>query len=328
MTNAGRFSFDLVRAQKPAMAFSGGSAAAWQSAAREKLAALLGMDKFSPCAPEVQMEYTRPFGGHTETRFSFLTETGWRAPCHLIIPKGAPKGVMICLQGHSTGMHISLGRSKYPEDENDIEDGDRDYAVQAADRGYIAAALDQRAFGVCGGTPRPDCYGAAMSALMCGRTLLGERVWDVGRLIAVLKSEFGYADLPYYCMGNSGGGTATVYAAAILPELAGAMPSCSVCTWEKSIAYTRHCACNYIPHIAENFDMGDIAGLIAPRPYVQVNGRDDDIFLLAGAEAAFRQAKRVYEAAGAPEKCRFVIGEAGHRFYAGPGWAAFEACLQ
>ena len=163
-----------------------------------------------------------------------------------------------------------------------------------------------------------------MMSLMVGRTLLGQRIWDVKRLIEALKTHFGFADLPYYCMGNSGGGTATVYAAAVLPELAGAMPSCSVCTWEKSIANTVHCACNYVPGIARYFDMGDIAALIAPRPYVQVNGRFDDIFLLDGAEAAFNGAKRVYEALNAADKCRFVIGEGEHRFYADAAWQAFN----
>ncbi len=162
---------------------------------------------------------------------------------------------------------------------------------------------------------------------MVGRTLLGERVWDVKRAVEVLKTEFGLADLPFYCMGNSGGGTATVYAAALLPELAGAIPSCSVCTWEHSIAMRQHCECNYVPHIAEYFDMGEIAALIAPRPYVQVNGRDDPIFLQVGAEDAFREAARVYAAAGASENCRLVIGEGGHRFYARAAWKAFGEIL-
>ena len=62
------------------------------------------------------------------------------------------------------------------------------------------------------------------------------------------------------------------------------------------------------------------AGLIAPRPYVQVNGKDDGIFLIDGAKACFEQAQKCYAAAGAPEKCRLVIGDAGHRFYAAAAW--------
>ena len=125
-------------------------------------------------------------------------------------------------------------------------------------------------------------------------------------------------------MGNSGGGTASVYSAAVIERLDGAIPSCAVCTWKESIAFRRHCACNYVPGIVNDFDMGDIAGLIAPRIYVQVNGREDDIFLLPGAQESFDLAKELYTAAGAADRCAFVIGEGGHRFYADAAWKAFE----
>ena len=322
--SAKEFAKKNTGAVRPALRWDGSvPPAQWQAAARKKLWELLGLNKFSPCPLNVNVEYERPYGAHTERRFTFESEAGWTVPCVMLLPRTAPKGVMICLQGHSTGMHNSLNRVLYDGDEK-AQDGDRGFAVQAADRGYAAVALEQRAFGECGGTPRPDCYLAAMTSLLAGRTLLGERVWDVKRAIEAIGSAFGFADLPFYCMGNSGGGTATVYAAAVLPELAGAMPSCSVCTWEKSITYTTHCACNYVPHIAEYFNMGEIAALIAPRAYVQVNGRDDDIFLLDGAREAFDGAKRVYEALGAKNRCALVVGEGGHRFYADDAWPVFE----
>ena len=32
------------------------------------------------------------------------------------------------------------------------------------------------------------------------------------------------------------------------------------------LALNRNCSCNYVPHLWEHLDMGDIASLIAPRP--------------------------------------------------------------
>ena len=61
-------------------------------------------------------------------------------------------------------------------------------------------------------------------------------------------------------MGNSGGGTATYYAACLDERISLAMPSCAVCSWDQSIAVKRHCACNYVPYIANYFDMGDMGG--------------------------------------------------------------------
>jgi len=298
--------------------------AAWQSAARQKLGELLGMEHFTHCDPDMETEFVHDKGTYTDTRFTFQSETGYYIPCRMLKPKTPAKGFMICLQGHSTGMHNSVGEALYPGDAEDQENGDRDFALQAQQEGFIAIAMEQRCFGECGGTPTPDCRDSSMLALLRGRTTIGERVWDVTALINLINSEMNPGKLPVYVMGNSGGGTASFYAACWNTDLAGAIPSCSVCTYLDSIIFRRHCECNYIPDIANFFDMGDLAGLIAPRRYVQVNGKDDPIFLLNGAEESFRIAQTLYAAAGAPENCRLVVGDGGHRFYADDAWKAFK----
>ena len=276
---------------QPSMRYQGGDFFAWQKNARNKLCDLLGMDKFAPCDPNVAIEYEHEKEEYTETRFTFDTEDGYASLCVMLTPKERNKGFMICLQGHNTGMHNSLGIKLYNSDEG-AQMGDRDFALQAVKHGYTAFALEQRCFGERGGTPRPNCQHSSMLALLRGRTTIGERVWDVMRLTALIDERWNPERLPIYVMGNSGGGTAALYSAAVIERISGAIPSCAVCTWKESIAYTYHCACNYVPGIANYFDMGDIAGLIAPRIYVQVNGRDDEIFLLSGAQTCFDIAKR------------------------------------
>lgn len=55
----------------------------------------------------------------------------------------------------------------------------------------------------------------AMQAIMLGRTLLGERCYDISRLIDAL-SYFSEIDIDKIgIMGNSGGGTTSFYAACI-----------------------------------------------------------------------------------------------------------------
>ncbi len=308
------------------MRYDGGDFAAWQKSTRQALCKLLGMDTFEPCEPNFRIEYEREKEDCIETRFTFDTEQGYSSLCVMQAPKTASRGFMICLQGHSTGMHNSLGVKKYAEDEGG-QMGDRDFAVQAVKHGFTAMALEQRCFGERGGTPRPDCQQASMLALLRGRTMIGERVWDVSRLAALIDERFNPDALPIYVMGNSGGGTASFYSAAVIERLSGAIPSCAVCTWKESIAFHRHCTCNYVPGIANYLDMGDIAGLIAPRIYVQVNGRDDEIFQITGAQECFDAAAKLYAVAGAADRCAFVIGEGGHRFYADPAWKAFEAMI-
>ena len=102
------------------------------------------------------------------------------------------------------------------------------------------------------------------------------------------------------------------------------MPSCAFSGFLPSIGAQRHCVCNYVPGILTQFDMGDIAGLIAPRPLVIVNGKDDGIFPLNSALEQAGIARNLYALAGAQPAFRHVIGQEGHRFYAREGWAAFD----
>ena len=73
-----------------------------------------------------------------------------------------------------------------------------------------------------------------------------------------------------------------------------------------------------------DFDMGDLAGLIAPRPMIVVNGKDGLIFPLASAKEQADIARAYYKAAGVPDKFEHVVGPEGHRFYAALGWPVFD----
>ena len=305
--------------------------AQWKQEARAKLSALLGMNTFEKVAAELEIEYEQKIEGATEIRFTFQSEEGYRVPCHLLLPDGIEKPpVMICLQGHSTGMHISLGHPKFKGDEIDIAGGDRDFCVRAVKEGYAAIALEQRNFGECGGTPEgPCCYEPSLTALLLGRTTIGERVWDVSRLIDVLEADFAdKIDLSRLgVMGNSGGGTATAYIAALEDRIALAMPSCAMCTYKDSIGAMQHCMCNFVPHIANYFDMGDLMAMACPKYFVQVSGKEDSIFPLFGAEEVFEAGKKAYAQAGLADRVALVAGNGGHRFYADDAWPVVHKYL-
>lgn len=337
--------YDYIKAfaanMQPNMSWNGAQPIAdWQAKARGKLFELLGLDYMVRTEPKFEIEYDRnlpesEYGiGVREIRFSFESEPGYRALCHMLLPLEAVNArgsqgqdklpAVICLQGHSKGMHISLGRTRFA---GESVTGDRDFCVRAVREGFAAIALEQRDFGECGGNENgPQCLDEALVNLLCGRTTIGERVWDVMRLYDILSVEFAdYVDSDaIYVLGNSGGGTCSVYAGAIDTRLAGAVPSCAVSTFAGSIGAMRHCACNYIPGILKYFDMSDLLILVAPRPLVVVSGRDDDIFPLDGARRMVEAASRAYEALGAPDNIAHVIGEGGHRFYADGAWAALH----
>ena len=325
---------ELLKTIKPSLAFDKNcDYDKWRSQVKEKLTELLGK------MPEktdlnIRVEWEEDKGDFVEKRIIFTTEKYVDVPCHLWIPKNAEKPVpaVICLQGHSSGMHISMGRVVYEGDENYFNGGDRDFAPQIVKQGYAALVMDQRGFGErksgefvkFNPKEQTTCWHPAMTAILMGRTLIGERVWDVSRAIDVLETMPEIDSEKIGLMGNSGGGTTTYYAACMDERIKIAMPSCSVCTFEKSINACVHCMCNYIPGIANYFDMGDLACLIAPRPIVMVSGQFDRDFNIEGCKKAYNTIEAVYEKAGAKDNCRLVIGPEGHRFYADLSWPVFN----
>lgn len=331
MKNTYQFEKELIQKCKPSMAYSGKDFKNWQSAAKKKLRELIGIDNFTKCDHALEIEYEQKIEGATEIRFTFQSEEGYRVPCHLLLPDGIEKPpVMVCMQGHSMGMHISLARPKSPCDKEDIETGDRDFCIRAVKEGFAAIALEQRNFGELScADGNPQCFESAMTALLLGRTTVAERVWDISRLIDVLEKHF--ADRVdtdcICCMGNSGGGTATAYVSALEDRVKLAMPSCAMCTYKDSIGAMNHCACNYVPHIATYFDMGDIMAMAYPKYFIQVNGAEDNIFPIESAKKVFADGKKAYEDNGAADRCAHIIGDGGHRFYADPAWPIVHKML-
>jgi dienelactone hydrolase len=156
--------------------------------------------------------------------------------------------------------------------------------------------------------------------LLAGRTAIGERVWDLSRLLDWALSLPEVDASRVLMMGNSGGGVATLYAAACDTRVRVAVPSCSFCTLVGRNGVVHHCDCNTVPGILAWGGFQDVAGLIAPRPLLIVNGRQDALFPLAEVDRAVEGARSIYAAAGAPERFAHRYGAGGHRFYADLMW--------
>lgn len=322
--------YRLIRDHAPEMRWDGTeNFEGWKARAKAKLAELLGLaeiEKFA-CPVEIEIEFDRYAEDldAREIRFRFRSEENVTIPCHLCIPasaEGKRLPLMITLQGHSTGMHMGLSRPKFPGDQQSLNmNWDRDYSKIALGEGLAVLTLEQRGMGENGGhalTGNTRCTEVAKRAMLLGRTLIGERVWDVSRCIDALEANF--ADLvdldKLLLMGNSGGGTATTYTAIFEDRIKIAVPSCAVCDWEDSIAIMAHCACNHIPYIAKYFDMGDLVAMTAPTREVVVSGNVDNGFLLDGAVNAVAIGRRGYDALGVGENLVHVVAEGDHRFYA------------
>ena len=306
----------------------------WREKAKEKLAELLMLPN-ERCEDEFKIISKKSFDGYKRIDFEFQSEPGYFVSSSFLIPVDCTGKIptVICIQGHSTGMHISLGEAIYDGDKELIAGG-RDFALRTVAEGFCAVTIEQRYMGSAGhnkeGQPACLSNNEGMATLLLGRTAIGERVWDISRLIDVIIKHFSeYVDTDkIVCLGNSGGGTATFYASCFDERIFLSVPSCSVCTFEDSIMAMWHCPCNFIPGIRKYFDMGDLGCLIAPRKLVVVCGTRDDIFPVDGVEKSYDIIKSVYDHIGKSENCKLVKGNGGHQFYPDDIWPIIHEYLK
>lgn len=290
----------------------------WKEQIREKLYELLGMASIeaNACEPNLTIEEDVMKDGYRQIRFVFESEVDAIVPCYLLVPdtKKDKYPVAITLQGHSTGFHNSINNPKSEHDKEYVKRGD--FGVQAVRNGYVALCIEQRAMGERA-TSRHSfdpmmCTFPSMVGFMLGRTTLGERIWDIQRSIDLL-SNFDFADTDKILItGNSGGGTASYYAACMDERIKISAPSCAVCTYEDSILSIFHCPCNYIPNALNWFEMQDLSCLIAPRNLIVIAGEKDTIFPIAGVHKAMETIEEIYKKENASKNCKLVVTPREH----------------
>lgn len=311
----------------PELRFDGNDPRTWQRRLRRKLRQMVGDKPQDRCDLKPRRLWKREHPLGTIEKIVFTSEPYSDVPAYVCLPKNAtaPYTFFICLQGHSTGMHNSIAVQREDETKPIKVEGDRDFALGCMRLGIAALCIEQRSFGERNEKKQKkisshQCHDATMHALLLGRTLIGERVYDVDRGIDYLASR-GDADMKSIgVMGNSGGGTISMFSAALLPRIAFAMPSCYFCTFKDSIMSIYHCMDNYIPGLLKIAEMSDIMGLFAPKPVVIVAGKDDNIFPIRATRRAFKDLQNIYQASDAADRCHLVVGNGGHRFYADDAW--------
>jgi dienelactone hydrolase len=321
----------LMDAEPPSLAFNARTRDEWRAWRRRLLrevTRLVGGFPAAKCdlAPEVLER--EPMDGYVREKVVFDAEPAATVVAYVLVPDPPPvkAPVVIALHGHGPGKSRPVGICATEEEREEVVGGERDYALQAVRRGYVAIAPDMRAFGermnpadIAAGKEK-SCRDAFLHGVMLGRTLVGERVWDVMRCIDYLAARPEADASRVTVMGQSGGGTVALFAAALERRIKAAVVSGYFCTFRDSIMSILHCECNYVPGLLRLAEMEDVAGLIAPRPLLIVAGRGDDIFPIGATERAFERLRRVYEVLGCAEKLEKYVGEGGHRFYAERVW--------
>lgn len=299
----------------------------WQPGARKAFLKCLG-DAPPPSASPLQVHVleTKKLRGYTRTLLTLDTARHLKAVCWLCVPDGisASRGrhaAMIATPGHGIGAKDLVALDATGKARQEGVGYQKDYALQAVRLGYPTLVIEPMGFGerrdadhMSGKTSESPCQAASVVAMMLGTTLARIRINDLQRGVDYLET------LPFIdpkrigLMGISGGGQMTLWTSAIETRIRVAIVSGYLNTFRDSVMAMFHCICNFVPGLARELDMADLAALIAPRPILVESGSTDPIFPIAATRSAVRRVREIYSVFNAEDHVEADLFEGDHQW--------------
>ena len=161
-------------------------------------------------------------------------------------------------------------------------------------------------------TTNPDHW-LATAPFACGLTLQGLIVMETVAMIRYMSSDPRFDPQRFAACGNSGGGTLTMFLAALAPELQVIASS----GYPSEIGYLlqkerRHCACNLLIGQAFEAEMWEIYSLFAPKPLLLSGGLWDDLIPADLAQRNARKVRSTYVQLEADDRFTFKLTRTKH----------------
>jgi dienelactone hydrolase len=309
---------------------------AWQSTLRSKVRELLGLPNLIPAAPNPRSTETVQCDGYRRERVEIDTEPGVTMPFYVLIPDdlSGPVPGVLAPHGHSSGGKLAVaGIGDLPVVRQTIEQHNYDYGVQAVRRGYVVFCPDARGFGErrewLYAQPEQildsSCRQLAHMGIPLGLTVAGMWTWDLMALLDYAQTRPEVVGQKLGCIGLSGGGLQTLWLAALDERVQCAVISGYFYGAEDSLLHLAgNCDCNYVPHLWEQADVGDVAALIAPRPLLIEAARQDPLNGPRGIINVTEQVaitQRAYACFGVGERLTTDYFDGGHVWH---GTLAFD----
>ncbi len=312
------------RAQSPA------EHAAWRDAFRVRLRELIGLHHFQQAPLNPRITETLQCAGYRRERVVIDVEPGVSMPLYVLIPDGPADRLgppVIAAHGHGSGGKLAVvGIDDDPRMRAKIAEHNYAYGARAAQAGFVVFCPDARGFGErrewqSDGPEKileSSCFQLSHMALPLGMSVAGMWTWDLMRLLDYIEMRPESREKPMGCIGLSGGGLQTLYLSALDERVACAVISGYFYGVEDSLLHqSNNCACNYVPLLWENADMGDIAALIAPRPLMIEAARQDPLNGPRGMDNVLEQiaiTRPAYITLGADECFDSFFFDGGHQW--------------
>jgi len=300
---------------------------AWMKRARAKLVDLLGLERLQPAAPRPRKTESVDCGDYTRERWLIETQRDVTMPFYVLAPKGAkgPLPAVLCPHGHGGGGKAAVAGVQASEEVTAaIENYNYAYGVAFARAGFRVFCPDARGFGerqekeVRQAPLSSSCHQLQLMAGPLGIPVAGLWVFDLMRLADYVLSRKDVCPDRLGCAGLSGGGLQTLFFSAVDTRV-----TCAVVSGyfygvrDSLLMMPGNCDCNVIPRLWENFDMGDVGALIAPRPLLIETGDQDGLNGAGGLKnvsSQLRIARRGYRLLGSGSHLKHDVFAGQHRW--------------
>lgn len=267
------------------------NAVIWQKDVRTKLFGLLRLDDLLASRKSIDLNpkeiLTEDKGGYMLKEIEINSTPDRRIRIIFTVPartKG-PWPAVVSIHGHS-------GHLRDVYDKTSIYKG---FAAELAARNYvtIAAMVSQH------------------KVYENGRTLMGERLWDLMRCVDYLESLDEVEKNRIGCAGLSLGGEMAMWLGAMDERIKATVSSGFLTKMDQ---LEHHCLCWKFPGLRELVDFADIYSLIAPRPLQCQNGLKEppSDFTVALAREALKEIEIIYTDFKQPEKVSLIAHEGAH----------------
>lgn len=299
--------------------------ATWKVALRERLVEIAGINRCIPVQSEAQFVRRDLVEELVADYYVLETEPGIVMPFYLLCPednsveavegkKSSAHPILLIPHGHGGGKRETMLYQKT-------------FIKEALEDGFWVVCPDERGSGDRREFPqqgeetdkvRANSHRELLQlGIGFGRTVIGTAVWDLMRLSDWLLARQETSNC-LVCAGMSGGGQQVLWFAALDDRVSAAIVSGYFYGVKESlIELPQNCACNFVPHLFETADMGELGALIAPRPFFVESGECDPLSgrsRIANVLGQIEVTKRAYELFGAEENLLHSVHSGGHEW--------------
>ena len=255
-------------------------------------------------------------GDFTRALIAWDNDANERVHGYLLRPKDAPESRPAVMVFHGHGAW-QMGKKSTAGVE--VEEGKPCLGPDLARRGFVVLCGDAICWGHRqnpGGQPSGVMYERviAMRLMAEGRCMASQYVWDAIRQCDVLQSLDFVDNERIGAMGISMGSGHSWLSAMVEKRIRALVGVSSFYTYKALYAPPiSHCYMNHLPDVLKyGIETYDLFKLIAPRPFMMINGTTEPQDPVEATREVYEKAKPAWQALGAGDELQLHFHEAGH----------------